>query len=374
MLEAVVVIGVLLALAIISFFSYGALIDNAKRAKVKFEASVLYTASSIANSDGDPLTEPLQTIKDYNDSTKYFNAVIKNGSGSSENNSFSAQPGKDFCVTVVNVERQDINATFGDCSVVNNENGGVVIKDEICGVETPQVLKLSSTSATNKVATKGMLDYLNCDVALYYHPEMVTFLTNATAYTDSNIFRRQIESQIGHSYELDILNLKTKFASSTDLDEKLNIAFANFLNNQTTENQKTFADLNRKYYEYLINQENQEPYRLVASPSYSEMLPSSITVKSGTKDAISIRVAIPKELDLKYNSIRWGIREDYARETVSSAVFTIPEQIDGNYRYYDLVMTPNDLWDSTKTYTGIATATESTENIFYTHSFNILVK
>ena len=50
MLEAVVVVGVLLALAVGGFFSYGSITQNAKMAAVNSAASSIYTAILVAQS------------------------------------------------------------------------------------------------------------------------------------------------------------------------------------------------------------------------------------------------------------------------------------------------------------------------------------
>lgn len=68
MLEAVVVVGVLLALAVGGFIAYGAVAENAKKAAVESTASRVYTAIEVAKSDGDPSTTPQKVVDDWNNS------------------------------------------------------------------------------------------------------------------------------------------------------------------------------------------------------------------------------------------------------------------------------------------------------------------
>lgn len=66
MLEAVVVVGVLLALAVSGFIAYGSITANAKKASVESAASSVYTAALAAEMDGDSATDPATVISDFN--------------------------------------------------------------------------------------------------------------------------------------------------------------------------------------------------------------------------------------------------------------------------------------------------------------------
>lgn len=68
MLEAVVVVGVLLALAVGGFIAYGQITDNAKKAATESAAASVYTAALAANMDGDSNTTVFKVIDEYNKS------------------------------------------------------------------------------------------------------------------------------------------------------------------------------------------------------------------------------------------------------------------------------------------------------------------
>lgn len=109
MLEAVVVVGVLLALAVGGFFAYGPIAENAKIAKVKSAASEIHTGVLVASVDGNPDTEPDDVISAWNDSTGKIRVEIippENG-GPSANG--------DFCVQATNTESPHIAARAGAC-------------------------------------------------------------------------------------------------------------------------------------------------------------------------------------------------------------------------------------------------------------------
>lgn len=76
MLEAVVVVGVLLALAVGGFLAYGQITQNAKKASVENAAATVYTAALAAESDGDSNTSADKVISDYNSSQDKIKVVI----------------------------------------------------------------------------------------------------------------------------------------------------------------------------------------------------------------------------------------------------------------------------------------------------------
>lgn len=80
MLEAVVVVGVLLALAVSGFIAYGSITENAKRASVESAAASVYTAVLAAEVDGDADTDPADVKTDYNDSQDAITVDVQ-GSG-----------------------------------------------------------------------------------------------------------------------------------------------------------------------------------------------------------------------------------------------------------------------------------------------------
>lgn len=76
MLEAVVVVGVLLALAVAGFIAYGQITDNAKKAAVESAASSVYTAAAASEMDGDPATTLTTVADDYNNSQSAIKVAI----------------------------------------------------------------------------------------------------------------------------------------------------------------------------------------------------------------------------------------------------------------------------------------------------------
>lgn len=117
MLEAVVVVGVLLALAIGGFFAYGPIAENAKKAKVKSAASEIHTGVLVASIDGDSMTNPQGVIDAWNASTDKIRTEIlaPSADGVSANG--------DYCVQATNVESPHITAREGSCSTVTSTPG-----------------------------------------------------------------------------------------------------------------------------------------------------------------------------------------------------------------------------------------------------------
>jgi surface protein len=118
MLEAVVVVGVLLALAVGGFFAYGPITENAKIAKVKSAASEIHTAALVASIDGDASTDPQDVIDDWNASTNKIKVEIlpPTAGGTSSNG--------DLCISATNQDSPEIKAFAGDCSDVTGAPAG----------------------------------------------------------------------------------------------------------------------------------------------------------------------------------------------------------------------------------------------------------
>jgi hypothetical protein len=131
MLEAVVVVGVLLALAVGGFFAYGPITENAKIAKVKSAASEVHTGVLVASMDGDSNTQPQGVIDDWNDSTGKIRVEIlePTAGGPSANG--------DFCVQATNVESPTIAAKAGACDDVTGGGSGVSDPNDLDGDGIP---------------------------------------------------------------------------------------------------------------------------------------------------------------------------------------------------------------------------------------------
>lgn len=125
MLEAVVVVGVLLALAIGGFLSYGPITENAKIAKLKSTAAEVYTAAQASNADGDPSTNPQDIIDTYNASTNKIHVEILEPGGAPLIGAMTTSltvpaayvpvPGEDFCVAATYITASNLQAGFGAC-------------------------------------------------------------------------------------------------------------------------------------------------------------------------------------------------------------------------------------------------------------------
>lgn len=112
MLEAVVVVGVLLALAVGGFFAYGPIAENAKIAKVKSAASEIHTGVLVSSMDGDSNTQPQDVIDSWNASTDKIKVeILSPGLGETSANG-------DFCVEATNLESPHITARAGACDGV----------------------------------------------------------------------------------------------------------------------------------------------------------------------------------------------------------------------------------------------------------------
>jgi beta-mannanase/type II secretory pathway pseudopilin PulG len=117
MLEAVVVVGVLLALAVGGFLSYGPITDNAKNASVRSAASSVYTAVMAAAFDGDSSTNPDDVVRDYNASTTKIKVEILDTANLAAMTTAESKPNAngDFCIEATSLEKTSIKARMGSC-------------------------------------------------------------------------------------------------------------------------------------------------------------------------------------------------------------------------------------------------------------------
>lgn len=126
MLEAVVVVGVLLALVAGGFLAYGPITENAKIAKVKSTAAEVYTSAMAFHFDGDATTAPQDAIDNWNGSTDKIRVELvapapadplvgAMSTGGIFPTAYEPIPGEDFCVSATNVENPHIHAGFGSC-------------------------------------------------------------------------------------------------------------------------------------------------------------------------------------------------------------------------------------------------------------------
>ena len=141
MLEAIVVVGVLLALAVGGFTSYGPITENAKFATVRSEASAIYTAAEVAQIDGDPFTTVRKVLDDYNQSTDKIRVLVRKGENSEFTAtppvSFDPEPDNDYCIRAERVGEERIFADTGSCFDTVGEIDPVVDPDPVTPTPSP---------------------------------------------------------------------------------------------------------------------------------------------------------------------------------------------------------------------------------------------
>lgn len=121
MLEAVVVVGVLLALAAGGLFAYGPIAENAKIAKAKSAASEVYTAVMVSLVDGDTTTNAQSVVDAYNSSQDKIKVEILQGVqpivAAMSTVDYVPKSDNDFCVRATMIASTSIFAEMGMCSV-----------------------------------------------------------------------------------------------------------------------------------------------------------------------------------------------------------------------------------------------------------------
>lgn len=176
MLEAVVVVGVLLALAVGGFFAYGPISENAKKAKVKSVASEIHTGVLVASIDGNSDTSPEKVIDDWNSHTNKIRVeILESGAGVAAMTTTATFQGDngDFCVQATNVASPHIAARAGACSNVADgydpnslpDTDGDGIPDEtdpdIDGNGTPNTAWESYSVVRDSQAAGNEVSYVN---------------------------------------------------------------------------------------------------------------------------------------------------------------------------------------------------------------------
>jgi surface protein len=168
MLEAVVVVGVLLAIAVGGFISYGTIVENAKIAKLKSAASDVYTAVLVYEMDGDPSTYPKLATENYNAINSLIHVDLSNSEEGPligamttiKASNVDSSNGSEFCVTATRIDDSDLIAQAGNCDNISNELDDPpipVIKDAItkvsyqCAATTTNKLPFIGADSSTKV-------------------------------------------------------------------------------------------------------------------------------------------------------------------------------------------------------------------------------
>jgi hypothetical protein len=118
MLEAVVVVGVLLALAIGGFVAYGTIAENAKKAQTRSAASQVHTGVITSTFDGDTSTDPQKVLDEWNGSTDKIRVeIVSPKAGETSANG-------DYCIEAIYLSTPTITARSGACPVGNEPGNG----------------------------------------------------------------------------------------------------------------------------------------------------------------------------------------------------------------------------------------------------------
>jgi surface protein len=163
MLEAVVVVGVLLSLAVGGFLSYGQITENAKIAKIKSIVSEVYTAVMVAQVDGDSLTKASDVIDQFNASSQKIRVEIRPGAtgellAAMPTGTYNPASGDSFCVTASMIEEESIFAELGDCSIPSEENEVPKVEEPVVDYESLMVTIWDTTSSTCREITLPIRD------------------------------------------------------------------------------------------------------------------------------------------------------------------------------------------------------------------------
>jgi type II secretory pathway pseudopilin PulG len=139
MLEAIVVVGVLLALAVGGFFAYGPIVTNAKLAKLKSAASQVYTAATVFQVDGDPTTKPQDALDTWNASSStikvgFFDTKVI-ATPAMTTGEYTPAQGEAFCIQATDIAKPEIEAKSGDCP--SPPEDGSLPSDEVLPEEIP---------------------------------------------------------------------------------------------------------------------------------------------------------------------------------------------------------------------------------------------
>jgi surface protein len=195
MLEAVVVVGVLLALAVGGFLAYGPIVKNAKLAKVKSAVSEVYTAVTVAQIDGDSTTSVISVIDTYNASQETIKFEIRRGENqpsiaamSTEN--YVPQSDNDFCLKATTIGDVNIFAEMGDC-----EPPVVAPTPTLSPAPSPTATPIPTPTSTTPPAyvdptpTRTVLTY-KCDTNTTGMIPFATDLTGTETWSDAGFAPR----------------------------------------------------------------------------------------------------------------------------------------------------------------------------------------
>jgi surface protein len=186
MLEAVVVVGVLLALAVGGFFAYGPITANAKTAAVKSAASQVYTAIMVSLVDGDPSTNSTDVVDQYNSSNTKLRAEIRAAEdglpiAAMTTEGYVPTSDNDFCVKVITLATPSIYAEMGACSttITGPSPSPTPTASESTAAPTPP----PTYAYADATPTKTIMTY-KCDVATTGVIPLVMSLTGTETWSD----------------------------------------------------------------------------------------------------------------------------------------------------------------------------------------------
>jgi Tfp pilus assembly protein PilE len=297
MLEAVVVVGVLLALAVGGFFAYGTITENAKRAAVKSAASQVHTAVLTADSDGDSSTTTQDVLDKWNASTDKIRVDIRNTS----NGPKSAEG--DFCIQATDEASIQITALSGSCTDVTGGSTGNGGNDNGNNSDSTNGLLTLADVSANNLESKGnqqMVDYMNAVLGTYNAEELYAAQTewsdNAAldAYDASPgakafaktaddapylfTYQRMLDNAVA-TYS-DVAAAKAKAEAANDF-------YYSSVENSTAESQKAAADAYRELYLLVLSKPS------TAMPTFNLGQYTDMTVTAGSTTPSGFTITVP---------------------------------------------------------------------------------
>jgi type II secretory pathway pseudopilin PulG len=325
MLEAVVVVGVLLALAVGGFIAYGPIIENAEKAKVQSAATDIYTAVTVASFDGDPATKPEDIVQAFNDSNDTIKAeILESPEGIGAMSATGSAPtGKlDFCVQVMHVKKPNIKSRVGTCSdgagdptPGDGSNIGVTF-DAVIGASPRGIRWINAELAYNASAAARSEDW--------------DTVWNSSEYIEEEAAYDELTSFELAEYASDPYSRLDSGLPELNADYRSKLAV--FDSDKTVTNQQAMVTAYRAVFATALANPIPESDRvLVPAPSNPEKF-QGVTIASGSGEALVVRVALPTALydpNISIGAMR--------KQGVNLGANTVG--IDGDHTYWDVTLT-----------------------------------
>lgn len=335
MLEAVVVVGVLLALAVGGFFAYGPITENAKIAKVKSAASEVHTGVLVASMDGNSDTTPEKVIDDWNNSVDNIKVALVDSQGGNG----------DFCVSATNVSSPNITHQTGSCAP-----GSPGSDPGADGASEADPLTVTGPSSISPVIITGF----NAEIKAYKDPAYIAAWSGAPegdAYWESDVYLAYDETaqSIFKDFSLTVERNNILY-STVPAVQSARAAYYDALDAfdaaLTEATQNTMVEKLHDYYQTAANTE--VPDFAVKAASDSSL---SHTVTSGSTEPVKYRLILPDgaipntTLMEVHESTDWLTPTSNIGEKLNLTITysNDPVGVDANGKqYWELTFTPKD--------------------------------